>query len=523
MSPSRPFASVLFAIATAAFAPAQIPTELLGSWTGTGEANRNEKLVIEKNAIVIADDRMPLKLQAPGVLLFGDDDDGERAEFQVAGDTLTLTIEGTALTYRRSGAAGKPADRPTPKPNDTPTDKPATGGTDNPLAKAPAADRFARDFRGREIQLKLTGTAAAGYRGTLTFRGTEYPAEAKATDHRLTGRFRAGQSWFDFTADLTDDHLKLTSGGVDYDLDAPPLPKTDQNPLAGGNPTVDAPTHTATPPELPDVFAGRCERFDHPRGWFTFEMPPGWTVYSQDDTGMVLNPGLGPTDTLDAILGLMWGRLEKQDHNVPVAKVIESKLPQLRAALAQQGLTVGEPDGEIETFRGKDVPGAVLVLRGQTQTGQAVQVWFGGIAKRDAWISVSGVLLAAAEAKYLSKLKRVFTSLEPKPPERNAKVEAALAGATFASVQNGRVVQSSHAATYAFGAGGSVTRRLMSNVSPTPGLPGVMTDAETTGNYEVCGDVLYLYFASGQETGQVVLQGGQAAAIKIGNGEYPRQ
>ncbi|MBK8101478.1 MAG: hypothetical protein IPK26_30730 [Planctomycetes bacterium] len=521
MSTLRPIAALLFALTASAIAPTQIPQELLGSWTGTSEANRNEKLVIEKNAIVIADDRMPLKLQAPGVLVFGDGDDGERAEFKVAGDTLTLTIEGMALQYRRAGAAPKPAERRTDKP----AEQPAAGGTDNPLAKAPAADRFARAFTGREIQLTLAGTAADGYRGTLVFRGTEYPAEAKAADNELTGRFRAGQSWFDFTANLTGDHLKLESGGATYDLDAPALPKAPDNPLAGGGtPPGDAPVPGGTtPPELPDVFAGKCERFDHPRGWFAFEMPPGWTVHSQDDTGMVLNPGLGPTDTLDAILGLMWGRLEKQDHNVPVAKVIESKLPQLRAALAEQGLTVGEPEGRIETFRGKDVPGAVLVLRGQTQNGQAVQVWFGGIAKRDAWISVSGVLLASAEAKYLPKLKRIFTSLEPKPPERNAKAEAALAGVTFASVQSGRVVKSSHAATYAFGAGGSVTRRLMSNVSTEPGMPGVMTDAETTGNYEVCGDVLYLYFASGQETGQIVLQGGQAVAIRIGNGEYPRQ
>lgn len=516
--------SFLFPLLATALAHAQIPQELLGTWIGTSELNRDEKITIEKGAIVVGGERMPLKLHGPGVLVIGGDD-GDRAEFKVAGDVLTFTIEGTSMQYRRSGVQPKPADRPADKPEAKPADQPAPEG--NPLAKQPAADPFARAFVGRDIALTLTGTLAAGYRGKLVFRGTEYPAEAKADGNRLDGRFRAGQVSYEFTAALTGDRLKLESGGSTYDLDVPPLaqPKAPANPLAGGGaPAAGAPAVPAgTPPPLDGVYDGECQRFDHPRGWFGFEMPRGWTVHSQDDTGMLLNPGLRETDTLDAILGLMWGRLEKQDHNVPVATVIEGKLPQLRAALAQQGLTAGDPEGKIATYRGKDVPGAVVTLRARTQSGQNVLVWIGGIVKRDGWISVSGVLLDSSLDKYLPKLKRIFTSLEPKPPERNPKLEAVLVGATFASVQHGRVVESSHAATYSFGAGGGVTRRLMSNVSSQPGMPGVMTDAETSGSYEVCGDVLFLYFQSGQETGQVVLRGDQAVAIRIGNGEYPRQ
>jgi hypothetical protein len=195
-------------------------------------------------------------------------------------------------------------------------------------------------------------------------------------------------------------------------------------------------------------------------------------------------------------------------------------VPELKRGLAEQGLTALEPDGEVATFQGKDVPGAVLTFRSRSQQGKQLKVWFGGIVKRDSWIAVSGVVLADKEADYLPQVRRIFTSLEPKPPERNPKLEAALVGKTFSSSQYGKVTGSAHHASYTFQAGSLVTRRLMSNIPSQPGMPGASADAERTGRYEVCGDVLFLIFDTGQEAGQVLQQGGQPAGIRLGNAEY---
>jgi hypothetical protein len=249
-------------------------------------------------------------------------------------------------------------------------------------------------------------------------------------------------------------------------------------------------------------------------------MPEGWTVYQQNDAGMVLNPGLKATDTLDAIVGLMWGRLEAEDQNQPVAKVMEKRLPLLQKTLQEQGLVVPDGKAPIETFRGKDVPGAVVVLAASTMQGQKCRVWCGSMIKRDSWIAVSGVVLEGKEENYLPKVKRVFASLEPKPPERNPALEAALVGRSFSSSQYGRTTNSASHAIYTFAGGGVVTRRLMTNIAAEPSLPGASADVERTGRYEVCGDVLWLWFETGQEAGQVLQQQGQVAGIRIGSAEY---
>ena len=483
---------------------AQAPTELVGRWICTDEDNRGEQITIEHDAFVVDGQRLPLQLHGPGVLLIGGED-GARMEFRVEGATLTLTIDGESMTFRRGGDASSPP--------------PAEGG--NPLAGAPpAGDAFARPFRGDDIALDLQGTPEAGYRGTLAFRGMSYLAEAGATDGVLRGRFQVGEQWFDFTATLDGDRLELASGGATYRLVGEPMRAARPgNPLAGPD-APGASEASEPPPALTGVFEGNASRYEHPRGWFSFDMPERWSVHQQGDAGMLVNPGLTANDSLDALVFLTWGRLDPADQNLPVARVIEKHLPEMREVLAQQGLAVGEPEGPVATVQGKDIPGGVVTFRGRSQQGQDVRAWFGGIVKRDSWISVGGVMLTEKEADYLPKLKRIFASLDPKPPERNQALEAALVGKTFSSSQYGRVTQSAHHASYSFAAGGAVTRRLMSNVIGTPGSPGISTDSERGGGYEVCGDVLYLYFDTGQEVGQVLQQDGQVTGIRIGNAEY---
>jgi hypothetical protein len=99
-------------------------------------------------------------------------------------------------------------------------------------------------------------------------------------------------------------------------------------------------------------------------------------------------------------------------------------------------------------------------------------------------------------------------------------LERALVGKTFSSSSYGKVSGSAHHASYSFHDDGTVVRRLMSNVVSTPGSPGVSADAERSGRYEVNGDIVFLYFDSGQEAGQVLTQGEAAVGMRIGNAEY---
>ncbi|MCC6784466.1 MAG: hypothetical protein IT457_16605 [Planctomycetes bacterium] len=504
----------IFALALVAPLRSQDLTRLYGRWLGESEDNRGEVLVIEKDVLVLDGERIPYRAHGPRTLVLGGDEDGERAEWSIEGDVLSFNLEGEVLRYRREGTAGKPK-------------------TGNPLAgrRGPDADPFARRFRGEALELALDGDAKRGYRGTLSVDGERYPVTAGTRDGVLRGSFVVDGESYEFEARLAGDRLTLKSDGVTHQLDAlaeegvtAPRPQPDDpdgDAEAPGNPKPDAQDPKELEPQALDgVFAGATQRFEHPRGWFACEFPKGWSVHSQDDSGMLVNPGLTANDTLDAIVFLIWGRLEPSDQNQPVATVIEKHLPQMREALAQQGLTVGEPLDAIATVKSKEVPGAVVEFPVQTANGQALRLWFGGLVKQDAWLAVGGVVLQDKAAAYLPKVKRIFTTLEPKPPERNPKLEAALVGRSFSSSQYGRVTESAHHASYSFAAGGVVTRRLMSNVISKPGLPGVSSDSERSGRYEVCGDIAFLYFETGQEAAQVVQQGGKVTGLRIGNAVY---
>lgn len=493
-----PFAAaVLSVLPLVCAAPPAQEAKLLGSWLGTSEGVKGEKLIIEKGVLVVNGQRVAIKELGAGALQVGPDAE-DKVYYLLQGDVLEFELNGDRETYKRDGAL--PAQEPPPAVPDNPLKR----GIGAPL------DRFARAFAGKDIALELQGGGDKGYRGKLVFQGNSYQAEARAEGDSLRGRFQVGADWFDFTAALAGDKLTLVSGGTTYELAGAPL--------AGAAPAQAG--DGKAPPELTGVFAGATGRYEHPRGWFAFDMPVGWTVYQQSDLGMVLNPGLKQTDAIDAIVGLMWGRLEPQEQDQPVGSLIEKQVPRLRQLLAEQGLQVGEPEAPVATFKGKDVPGAVVTFRGRAAQGQQLVVWFGGIKKRDSWIAVSGVVLGDKAAAYLPQVKRIFVSLEPRPPERNPKLEVALVGKSFSSSQYGRVTGSASHATYSFAGGGVVTRRLMTNIPSTPGLPGGGVDAERSGRYEVCGDVLYLYFETGQEAGQVLMQGNAAVGIKIGNAEY---
>ncbi len=74
-------------------APAQGDPLLLGRWIGNNEENQGETLTIEKDVFLLGELRLPYKTMGPGVLVFGGDDGG-RADYKIAGDILTLSMEG---------------------------------------------------------------------------------------------------------------------------------------------------------------------------------------------------------------------------------------------------------------------------------------------------------------------------------------------------------------------------------------------------------------------------------------------
>lgn len=471
----RSISFFLYVLTLTVTAAAQDDATLHGKWRGTGEGLEGIELIFEKGLVLSSGEPIPYSIPRPGWLTLGDPPEAEFG-YEVRRDELTLRVPWGEASFRRVPPVA----------------------TEQPRGTESEGDPFARTFAAEGVVLVLRGSAEQGYSGQLALEEQLHPVEAKLDGERLRGAVGGAEPSLPFTATLEGDELTLLLGEKRYTLRGAPL----------------------LPPELEGVYDGETRRYEHPRGYLGLDLPKGWKVGALGDEGLTFDLGLPRNVLPEAIAGLLWGRVPEEDQNRPVAELLEEHVPTLRTTLREQGLIIRNPDGPIRTYRSQEVPGAVASFKGRTTTGVACRVWCGTVIKRDAWVTVSGVFAAEKEETYLPRLKRVFVSLEPRPPERNPELEARLVGLTFSSSQYGRITKSAHHASYTFAPGNVVHRRLMSNIISQPGLPGSTTDSERSGRYEVCGDILFLFFETGQQAGQVLLEGNQVVGFRIGSAQY---
>jgi len=270
------------------------------------------------------------------------------------------------------------------------------------------------------------------------------------------------------------------------------------------------------PPPLTGARVGQTHPYAHPKGYFTCALPLGWTVARESEDALLVNPGLSEKDTLDALILMTWGQLEAADRGLRPAQLIDRDEAQFREWMREQQIVLSKAAQKAESVLVGDVPGATQEWRGKTSEGRAVRLWLGGIVKREYSLAVVVVLLdehAERAEAYLSGVKQVFASLRATPPQRNAAVEAALAGHEVS--KDGSGSGGFLASTYDFRADGSVKKEiLMSGVS---GLYDVSGSTEEWGRYEVVGDLLYLYFKDGQECASVVVEGQAVVGVRFGS------
>lgn len=232
---------------------------------------------------------------------------------------------------------------------------------------------------------------------------------------------------------------------------------------------------------------------------------------------MLVNPGFGPEDTLDALILLTYGELEASDRNVPPAALIERHSPAFKRDLRKEGIQLGKPLSKARAVLVGEVPGGVKEWSATVQGGKKVDVWLGTIVKRDCYLSVGAVIVDGAAERFLPRIKRIFFTLEASPPERNPALERLLAGRSIGKVDIN--ASGSFTTTYAFHDGGGVTSLSMMSGSPSDFDP-VSMSSEQQGRYEVVGDVLYMYFGSGQESGVVSVEAGRLVGVLFGETLY---
>lgn len=263
---------------------------------------------------------------------------------------------------------------------------------------------------------------------------------------------------------------------------------------------------------LGDLYGGAVTRFDHPRGWFGFEMPAGWQVVEEREDTLVVNPGFSAGDTLDAIVLVTYGELDESERGVGAAALMRRHGDDFRLALLADGIALDTevPEPEALSLDGRD--GAALSWRG-TAGGQPVSAWIGGVTEGSHYLIVIGVALDAAAGAYLPGVRRIYASLVTAPPERNHALENALVGLRFFS--SSHVSDSSFHSTYEFPAPGRV--KSASYFTGSIGLDQASTGTEEWGSFEVIGDELHLSLESGDRVFRVYASGGEITGL--GNDE----
>ena len=271
------------------------------------------------------------------------------------------------------------------------------------------------------------------------------------------------------------------------------------------------------PPPLTGAREGATQAYAHPKGYFTCALPQGWTVARESEDALLVNPGLGERDTLDALVLLTWGQLEAADRGLRPAQLVDRDEAAFREWMRGQQILLSKAARKAESVLVGDVPGATQEWRGKTSEGQAVRLWLGGIVKREYSLAVVVVLLDERAETYLPGVKQIFASLRATPPQRNLALERALAGHSLS--KSSSVSGGFFGSTYEFGADGSVKKEiLMSGVS---GLYDVSGSTEEWGRYEVVGDLLYLYFKDGQECATVAVEGQAVVGVRFGSALCP--
>lgn len=268
--------------------------------------------------------------------------------------------------------------------------------------------------------------------------------------------------------------------------------------------------------------SGPVTTFSHPRGWFTFEMPAGWTVPNVGDEHLAINPGLASTDTLDALLIASFGELDAVSAALDASAVFTQAKTAIVQDLAAQSIQVIETGAAPRAVRLAHGTGITQEWPGKA-AGRDVRVWLGGLVHEGYYFTVAAVVVSGQESRFLPGVKRLLHSVNPRPPQRNTAAEQALVGSRFGAVDTRPGgSRGSFSSTMEFGTGNRVKKTMMMS-----GLVGLSTDvggaSEEWGTYEVTGDEVTLSFRDGTDTLHLTIEQGQIVALVRGDRVYRRR
>ena len=275
------------------------------------------------------------------------------------------------------------------------------------------------------------------------------------------------------------------------------------------------------PPKLEGAAKGKGKVWTHPKDYFSFTLPKGWNVEELDEEAALINPGLKQGDTLDAIPFMGWGLLEGDDlHRTPVQLLADHEREWL-AELRKEGMTLKKAKSAPKRVLVDGVPGAEQEWVGSAG-GKSLRMWLGAIVKGEAFLYAAVVVMEEKADAYIPLSKQMFLSVKPTPPERNRELERALVGRKVVSSSfiGDRIdIPDSVSWSYTFMEDGSLKYDWY--MSGGYGLDTIVSYSDTEwGTYEIYGREAFIFLKSGQQVGEVILEGGAPAVMILKGARY---
>jgi hypothetical protein len=262
---------------------------------------------------------------------------------------------------------------------------------------------------------------------------------------------------------------------------------------------------------------GAVMTFVHPRGWFSIDLPAGWTVASQSEDGLAINPGLTQADTLDALVAVFFGELDPGLARATATEAFGSVRPMLLRDLQAQGIEIADDGAPPQPAALAHAPGLVKQWRGRAG-GRDVQSWIGGVVQDGHYLAVLSVIIAGQEARFLPGVKRLLYSLQPRPPRRDPAIERALEGAEFSA--SDMRPGGSFTTVFEFGAGNRIKKTMIAS-----GRGAVLGGgaSEEWGSYEVIGDEVHLSFRGETDALVMAIEQGRIVGLQRDGRIYRRR
>jgi hypothetical protein len=276
----------------------------------------------------------------------------------------------------------------------------------------------------------------------------------------------------------------------------------------------------ATPAQaaaLDGMHRGAVTTFAHPRGWFSMDLPAGWTVAKQSDDNLVINPGLTQTDTLDALIVVTYGELDPGLAGATVSEAFGSVRPMLLRDLQAQGIEIADDGAPPQQVALAHAPGLVKQWSGRAG-GRNVQARIGGTVQDGYYLAVLSVIVEGQESRFLPGIKRLLHSLQPRPPRRDPAIERALEGAQFSA--SDMRPGGSFTTVFEFSTGNRVKKTMIAG-----GRGAVLGGgaSEEWGSYEVLGDEVHLSFREEADALVMTFEQGRIVGLQRDGRIYRRR